>query len=196
MFNKELYPDFIFDYQGITMKVEPTEIEFTSQIDEPMRISLEGVLKPIDNEELERYNKFKHKEEKMRIDGEIKDPYYIDNTYHSESYRYDDFPVVDPLPPIRYIPYKWDKDQIIKIINNGVTIFDNEEDEMSLIKEYKRAKLNEEEKKARDWGALTEDGTLTECGKDLLLNLLLEDKEIHDKFIKAIDQIDKESDEE
>lgn len=156
MFNKELYPDFIFDYQGMTMKVEPTEIGFNLQMNEPTQISLEGVLRPIDKEELNNYNQYK----------EIQKMY--------------DF------PEISLKSYE---------IDSNFLKFDNlneKENKMSLAKKYIFNKKDESDKQAIKQGALDEDGTLTEQGKDLLLNLLLQDKDIRTKFNLALTTIAKD----
>lgn len=101
---------------------------------------------------------------KMRID--FVDPYYIDNTYHPLSYTYLDNNIKS----------------FEKIISQG----NIEEDEMSLTKKYLFNKKSAKDRVAIEQGALNEDGTLTEQGKDLLLNLLLQDKDIRTKFDLAL----------
>ena len=61
-----------------------------------------------------------------------------------------------------------------------------------LSEKYKKTKLTENEKLAYDLGATDEDGILTEKGINLLATILLEDKDIADKFYKALKKIDEE----
>lgn len=68
----------------------------------------------------------------------------------------------------------------------------NKEDKMSLAEEYIFNKKNEADKQAVKQGALNKDGLLTEQGKDLLLNLLLQDKDIRTKFDLALATIEKD----
>lgn len=110
----------------------------------------------------------------MEIYRELQDPFVLNNTWYPFTYGDNGREVITK------INYQF-------IVNN-----DNKEDTMSLTKDYKRAKLNDDERLARDYGALGEDGTLTEKGKDLFLNILLEDEELKAKFIKAIKKIDED----
>lgn len=68
----------------------------------------------------------------------------------------------------------------------------NKEDKMSLAEEYIFNKRNEADKQAVKQGALNKDGLLTEQGKDLLLNLLLQDKDIRARFDLALATIEKD----
>ena len=68
----------------------------------------------------------------------------------------------------------------------------NKEDKMSLAEEYIFNKKNEADKQAVKQGALNKDGLLTEQGKDLLLNLLLQDKDIRTRFDLALATIEKD----
>lgn len=61
-----------------------------------------------------------------------------------------------------------------------------------LSEKYKKTKLTENEKLAYDLGATDEDGILTEKGINLLATILLEDKDIADKFYKALKKINEE----
>lgn len=61
-----------------------------------------------------------------------------------------------------------------------------------LSEKYKKTKLTENEKLAYDLGATNEDGILTEKGINLLATILLEEKDIADKFYKALKKIDEE----
>lgn len=67
--------------------------------------------------------------------------------------------------------------------------FEKEEEDMGLTKQFKFENKTEEDKKAIELEALKDDGTLTEAGKDLLLNILLAEPDIREKFDNAISQI-------
>lgn len=73
-----------------------------------------------------------------------------------------------------------------------ITYSFNKEDKMSLAEEDIFNKKNKADKQAVEQGALNKDGLLTEQGKDLLLNLLLQDKDIRTKFDLALATIGKD----
>ena len=100
-----------------------------------------------------------------------------------------DFPNLDypKLDYLVYYPRQYENYQ-------PITIFNEKEEPMSLTKEYKHDQQSKENKLAIDLDALNEDGTLTAEGKDLLLNILLDDPEIRKKFDKALSDIMKEED--
>lgn len=98
---------------------------------------------------------------------------------------YTDFPNLDYQ--LVYYPRQNDNHQ-------PITIFNEKEEPMSLTKEYKHDQQSKENKLAIDLDALNEDGTLTAEGKDLLLNILIDDPEIRKKFDKALSDIMKEED--
>lgn len=68
---------------------------------------------------------------------------------------------------------------------------EKEEKKVSLIKRYVENKRDDDENLAIKMGAFNGDGTLTQEGKDLLLQLLLEDKAIKEKFYQVLDQLHK-----
>lgn len=66
---------------------------------------------------------------------------------------------------------------------------EEKEKTMSLTKKYLNQKKNDNDKKAIELGVMNEDGTLTSEGKELLLAILLEDKDIRAKFDKVVESL-------
>lgn len=85
---------------------------------------------------------------------------------------------------IAYEPYQ--------LTGNIKGIFLEKENQMSLAKKYVNKNRNKLERRAIEEGLIREDGTLTGEGKDLLLQILLDDKEIKDKFFQAINELTKD----
>lgn len=73
---------------------------------------------------------------------------------------------------------------------------EEKEKKMSLIKKYLNQKKNDNDRKAIDLGVIGEDGILTPEGKDLLLMILLEDKDIRAKFDDAVAKLSENEKEE
>lgn len=61
--------------------------------------------------------------------------------------------------------------------------------EMNLAKKYRNIKLDDSTKLAYELGAMDDKGNLTEEGKSLLLDILIEDEKIKERFISALKQI-------
>ena len=72
------------------------------------------------------------------------------------------------------------------------TSLDDKEEKMSLAQRYLHEKKSATDRLAIDMGVLNEDGTLTCEGKDFLLNLLLQDKDIRTRFDLALGVVKKE----
>ena len=69
------------------------------------------------------------------------------------------------------------------------TKFFDEEENMSLVKKYVNKSRDKKEQKAIEKGLIGEDGVLTCEGKALLLQILLDDKEIRNKFFNAVEEL-------
>ena len=69
-----------------------------------------------------------------------------------------------------------------------------EEEKMTLTKQYLHQKKNSNDRKAIELGVMDDDGILTSSGKELLLTILLEDKEIRSKFDKVVESLLEEED--
>lgn len=67
--------------------------------------------------------------------------------------------------------------------------FNNEEDNMSIAKKYANKNRDKKLQKAIEKGLIGEDGVLTCEGKALLLQILLDDKEIKNKFFDAVEEL-------
>lgn len=68
------FEPFEFYWKGCLMQAEIDEVEMEQSFDEPTRLRLECVVKPLDNEEIKAY--YKHKEKKMDNFSELKEPIY------------------------------------------------------------------------------------------------------------------------
>lgn len=156
---------FYCEWQGNIVKMQIQDFEMSVEAGCLPEFTLKCWQVPIDNDEIEMYYKYKQMEENC-----------MDCTSGLSGIIY--YPGVD---------YKVE----YKTFNDN----DLEEEKMSLAKKYLHEKKKEEDKKAIELGALYEDGTLTEEGKDLLLNILLSDPKIREQFDKVLKDIDESGEE-
>ena len=80
----------------------------------------------------------------------------------------------------------------IMFTNNGIITGISYEKKDSYAKKYEMLGKGDEELDAIKKGLLNEDGTLTQEGKDLLLQVLLNDDDIRKRFFEAISLIEDE----
>ena len=152
---------FFCEWQGNVVKMQIRDFNMSVEADCLPEFTFRCWQVPIDNDEIEMYNKYKQMEDKYMECG-------------------------IGFPKIAYNPteYKWE-----------YKTFNLEEEKMELSKAYKFNKKCDEDRRAIDLGALTEDGLLTCEGKDLLLNILLSDPKIREQFDKVLKELDKDEEE-
>lgn len=153
---------FFCEWQGEVIKLRVKDLKMEVSADCLPEFTLVCWQVPIDKDEINQYNKMKEEEMDFGYNFPQKNSFS-----REELERYGGCPVY-------------------KLTNTNHF----EEDKMNLSKAYKFNDKCDEDRRAIDMGALTEDGLLTCEGKDLLLNILLSDPKIREQFDKVLKDLD------